>query len=136
MATTVWVETKVREALRHIQEALGTTSANATILRLIEQPAPDARSLFSRYRKPIREIMRRHKLRRLVAFGSRARGDARLDSDLDVALELGEGAAPLALLAAEADLEDALGIRVNAIELPNDHLADTLKREGVPFEAG
>lgn len=39
----------------------------------------------------------RHGVRKLVAFGSRARGDARPDSDLDLAAAFPKRAPPLAL---------------------------------------
>lgn len=135
MGTTVWVDDETRKALRRLQEALGADSANATIRRLIEQPATDARTLFARYGKAIRAILRRHRLRRLIAFGSRARGDATPASDLDLAVEAAPGADPLAILAAEADLEDELGLGVNLVELPNPSLRPILRREGVAFES-
>jgi hypothetical protein len=136
MGTTIWVEEGTREALRRLQEQLGTDSANATIRRLIDQPATDARTLFSRHRQGIRAIVRRHGLRRLMAFGSRARGDATMASDLDLAVEAGPGAGPLAILAAEAELEEELGVHVNLVEAPNPALKEILRREGIAFAAG
>ncbi|HLE97266.1 MAG TPA: nucleotidyltransferase domain-containing protein [Candidatus Thermoplasmatota archaeon] len=134
MGTTVWIDDGTREALRTLQRTLGTGSVNATIRRLLDQPATDAHSLFARHRAAIRAILRRHRLRNLVAFGSRARGDAQAASDLDLAVEVATGASPLAVLAAEADIEKELGISVNLVELPNAKLKDVLRREGVPFE--
>lgn len=135
MSTTIWVDRETRLALRRLQEAFGTGSANATIRRLIEQPSTDARTLFARHRDAIRAILRRRRLRRMVAFGSRARGDATAASDLDLAVEVAPGADPLAILAAEADLEQALGLRVNLVEVPNPSLREVLRREGVVFAA-
>lgn len=134
MGTTVWVDDGTRAALRRLQSALGTDSVNATIRRLLEQPPADARSLFSKHRSAIAAILRRHKLKGLVAFGSRARGDANPASDLDLAAEAGPDAAPLAILAAEADLEAELGVPVSLVELPNTKLQSVIAREGVPFE--
>lgn len=133
VGTTVWLDAETRETLRRLQAALGTASVNETIRRLIEQPASDAHSIFSKHHDAIRKIMRRHKLRDLVAFGSRARGDATPASDLDLAATVGEGASPLAILAAEADLEAELGIAVNLVELPNAALKNVIRREGVSF---
>lgn len=132
--TTVWIDDDTRDALRRLQEALGTPSVNATIRRLLEQPATDARAIFASHRKPIRDVMRRHRIRKLVAFGSRARGNAGPASDLDLAAELDPKADPLALLAAEADLEAALGMKVDLVELSSERLRAVLKREGVAFE--
>lgn len=133
MGTTVWLEDATREKLRELQRALGARSVNETIERLMAQPAPDARALFAAHRGAIEAIMRKHGLRKLIAFGSRARGDAKPTSDLDLAAEVAKRASPLAVLAAEADLEAALGIPVSLVELPNPRLAAVLRREGVPF---
>lgn len=134
MGTTVWIDADTREALRRLQASLGTHSVNATIRRLIERPEPDARTIFGQHRQAIRQILDRHKLEGLVAFGSRARGDASPTSDLDLAVKLERGASPLAILAAEADLEAQTGLRVDLVELPNARIAAVLKREGVRFE--
>lgn len=132
----MWLDDETREALRSVQRAFGTASVNSTIRRLIRQPAPDARTLFAQHRKTIESILRQHKLRGLVAFGSRARGDARATSDFDLAVEVSSTADPLAVLAAEADFEEEFGIPVNLVELPNARLGDVIRREGVAFEPG
>jgi predicted nucleotidyltransferase len=133
MGTTVWVDDGTRKALRRLQRELGTESVNDTIRCLIERRALDARAVFALHRDAIKAVLRRHRLRRLVAFGSRARGDAGPTSDLDLAAEVAPQADPLALLAAEADLEEATGLRVNLVELPNPRLQGAIEREGVPF---
>src|SRR5690606_41738757 len=46
-------------------------------------------------------------------FGSRARGDAREDSDLDLLVTLEEGRGLLDLVAIKQDLEDALRLHVD-----------------------
>jgi predicted nucleotidyltransferase len=135
MGTTVWVDDETRKALRRLQRDLGAASANDTIRRLIERPSLDARTLFALHRDAIAALLARHKVKRLVAFGSRARGDADPASDLDVAVEMGRGADALAPLALEADLEDLLGMPVNVVDLPNPRLASALRAEGVPFAA-
>ena len=135
MGTTVWIGKDTRQDLRRLQDQLGTPSVNATIRRLLERPAPDARALFAIHRAGIMAVIRRRRLKRLVAFGSRARGDARATSDLDLAVEVKAGADPLTVLEVEADLEELLGIRVHIVELPNPALRQTIQREGVAFEA-
>jgi len=135
VGTTVWIDDDTRRELRRLQDAFGAPSVNATIRRLIETPTLDARTIFHRHKDAVAAILARHRLRRLVAFGSRARGDATPASDLDLAAEPEPGADPLAILSAEADLEAAIGVSVNLVELPNDRLRDVLRREGVPFAA-
>lgn len=133
MGTTVWVEDDVRAELRRLQETLRTSSVNDTLRRLLARPALDARTLFAMHAQAIGRLLDQHGAKRLVAFGSRARGDARPDSDLDVAAEFFARADPLAPLALEADLEALLGIPVNLVGLPNPRLQATLRKEGVPF---
>lgn len=135
MGTTVWIDDETRRELRRLQDAFGAPSVNATIRRLIEKPTLDAHTLFLRHKQAVAAILRRHHLRKLVAYGSRARGDATPTSDLDLAAEVGPGADPWAILAAEADLEEQFGIPVSLVELPNERLRDVLRREGVPFAA-
>ena len=135
VGTTVWVDDETRAQLRRIQNAFGDPSVNATIKRLIEQPATDAASIFAKHRTEIKAILARHKLRDLVAFGSRARGDASPTSDLDLAVRPAPGASPLAILSAEEELEKVLGLAVNIVEIPNARLDTTIAREGVRFRA-
>lgn len=132
--TTVWIDRDTREALRRLQESFGTASVNDTLKRLLAQPAQDARSIFEAHRGQIGSILRRRRLRGLVAFGSRARGDATAESDLDLAARAAPGASPLAFLAAEADLETELGVKVNLVEIPNPRLDAVIRREGVRFD--
>lgn len=133
MGTTVWLSGGTRADLRRLQGQLGLPSVDATVRHLLARPVADARSLFALHREAITAILRRHGLSNLVAFGSRARGDATEASDLDLCAEMAPGADPLALLAAEADLEAALGLKVALVEGPNAALADAIRRDGVPF---
>ena len=133
MGTTVWLSSATREDLRRLQDQLHLPSVESTVRHLLERPAVDARALFAVHRKRIAAILRRHGLTGLVAFGSRARGDATVASDLDLAAVVKAGAGPMAALAAEADLEDELGVPVHLVELPNPALQAAIEREGVPF---
>jgi predicted nucleotidyltransferase len=133
VGTTVWIDESTRADLRRLQDAFALPSANATIRRLIEAPALDARALFAIHREAIRAILRKHHLRELIAFGSRARAEGTITSDLDLAARPDPRASPLAVLAAETDLEQALGIGVNLVELPNPRLAKAIQRDGVAF---
>lgn len=134
MGTTVWVDDEVRQELRRLQDSLHASSVNETIKVLIGQPSPDARSLFRRHQDAIGSIMKAHHLHGLVAFGSRARGDHRIDSDLDLAVNLGEGATAMDFLSAERELEELLGITIRMVDLPRPLLHDVIEREGVPFD--
>lgn len=133
MGTTVWLSTATREDLRRLQGQLGLGSVDAAVRHLLARPAVDARTLFAAHRREVALILRRHGLQGLVAFGSRARGDATVASDLDLAAFVKASASPMALLSAEADLEAELGVPVNLVELPNPVVEVAIAREGVPF---
>ena len=135
MGTTVWIDDDVRRQLRRLQDTFGTPSVNATLQRLLAEPAMGAHAIFHRHRNAIATILARHHLHGLVAFGSRARGDARPDSDLDLAVLVSRTADPLALLAAEADLEELTGVPVHLVERRDARVRAAIKREGVPFAA-
>ena len=133
MGTTVWVDRDTREQLRRLQTVFCTDSVDSTIRRLIARPPEDARSLFAAHRTAIEAIMRRHGLRHLVAFGSRARGDAGPGSDLDLAAEFHPDSDPLAIMAAGRDFEEELGLLVDLVELPHPTIGQIIEREGVAF---
>ncbi|ACB32632.1 DNA polymerase beta domain protein region [Leptothrix cholodnii SP-6] len=60
-------------------------------------------------------ICRRHGIHRLAVFGSRLKGTARADSDLDLLVEFEPGRVPglLGLSAIEIELTEALGVKVD-----------------------
>lgn len=60
-------------------------------------------------------LCRRHGIRRLAVFGSRLKGTARADSDLDLLVEFETGRVPglLGLSAIEIELTEALGVKVD-----------------------
>lgn len=85
--------------------------------------------------KPLRKALSDHKEVRLaLLFGSRARGQARPDSDADVAV-LGEN---LDILELAADLSDAAKIEVEVVDIqdPGYPLLNALLRDGVVLSEG
>jgi predicted nucleotidyltransferase len=61
-------------------------------------------------RRALAEVCRRHHLRRLAVFGSRATGGARPDSDVDVVVEFEPGMTPgFGILGVAEALRPALG---------------------------
>ena len=74
-------------------------------------------------REAILLTARKHGVRKVFVFGSRARGDARPDSDVDILVEAGKDTSfffPGGLL---ADLQDVLGCKVNVAEPEGLHPA-------------
>ncbi len=71
------------------------------------------RELLEAHRDEVKGIVARHHGRSVAVFGSVARGDETPGSDIDLLVELEPGTRPFAILALGADLEDALGVRVD-----------------------
>jgi uncharacterized protein len=72
-------------------------------------------ALDDRHREVVLHIAAKHGARRVRVFGSRARGDARPDSDLDLLIDLEAGRSLLDLVAIKQDLEDLLGYSVDVV---------------------
>lgn len=92
-----------------------------------------------RFRLPIEQaelaaLCGRYGVRRLSLFGSRARGSARADSDVDLLVEFEPGAKPtlLDLASFEAELSARMGgLKVDARTAPelSRHFRDAVLRE-------
>ena len=78
-------------------------------------------------RSAIERIAAAHGARNLRVFGSASREEARQGSDLDLLVELSEGRNLLDLIALSNDLEEALGIRVDAFTA--DSLSPYLRKQ-------
>lgn len=83
----------------------------------------------------IREIAARHGATDVRVFGSHARGEARPDSDLDLLIDLEAGRSLLDLIAIQQDVEDLLGIRVDATTPRglSRYIRDTVLAEARPL---
>lgn len=71
------------------------------------------RELVDAHRDEIKRIVARHHGRSVAVFGSVARGDETPTSDIDLLVELEPGTRPFAILALGAELEEALGVKVD-----------------------
>ena len=91
-----------------------------------------------RDREVIRSIAERHGARNVRVFGSVARGDARPDSDLDLLVEAGPSTTPWFPGGLAADLEEALGRRVDVVSVVGSTLSCGIvsSRRRFPFEGG
>jgi len=89
---------------------------------------------------PIAEILRvarLHGATAVRAFGSRARGDARPDSDLDLLVKMDPGRSLLDLIALQQDLEDLLHCRVDVVTENglSPYIRDRVLAEALPLTA-
>ncbi|WP_235919065.1 nucleotidyltransferase family protein [Aureimonas psammosilenae] len=67
----------------------------------------------SKNREEVLGILARFDVARPMVFGSVARGDDREGSDLDIVLELSDGATYYDVFRIEDELSDVLGVRVD-----------------------
>lgn len=71
--------------------------------------------ILSRYRDDILRIARMHGATQVRVFGSRARGEGRTGSDIDLLVELEDGRSLLDLIGLEQDVEDLTQRSVDAL---------------------
>lgn len=93
------------------------------------------RELVEAHRDEIKTIVARHNGQSVAIFGSVARGDERTSSDIDFLVELAPGTRPFEILAIGAELEAALGVKVD-VGTPGSlrgRLRDGVLAEAVPL---
>jgi predicted nucleotidyltransferase len=85
----------------------------------------------------IERIATGHGATSVKIFGSRARGDARPDSDLDLLISPGPRMSLFDMIGLEHDLEDLLGIEVDVVSERALHplLRETILAEARPLDA-
>lgn len=98
-----------------MKRAWALRSLEEVIERLASGTPQTAQALYQANEKRVEEVLKRHKISRLVAFGSRARGDARPDSDLDLVATVPETTSLFDLVHIQEDLEEAFGVKVNLL---------------------
>jgi len=66
-------------------------------------------------KKAVFEVMKKNQVKRAAIFGSYARGDVRINSDVDFVVELKKGKTLLDLAGLKIDLQEALNKNVDVI---------------------
>ncbi len=95
----------------------------------------DIAELLEKKKGEILRIAARHGARNVRVFGSVARGEARLDSDVDFLVEVGPGRTPFFPGGLIADLEDLLGKKVQVVTQEDLHwyIRDRVLEEALPL---
>lgn len=87
-------------------------------------------ALVSSKRKQLRDAAKRHRMARVWLFGSRSRGEARPDSDVDLLVQTDPAATLWDIGGFLADARDILGVKVDVADL--DGLKPEFRRRIVP----
>ncbi|GEM_PF-18679 len=87
-------------------------------------------------RNDILQIAARHGAYNVRVFGSRARGEATQDSDLDLLIDIEPGRSLLDIVALKQDMEDALGCQADVLteRAISPYMRERILREAVPLE--
>ncbi len=133
MLTTVAVDPATRDRLFALKRQYRLRTMDAVIQRLLDPGPQDALGLFRAHEKAVRDVCHRNGVKRLVAHGSRVRGTARPDSDLDLVVSLPRGKSLFDLARIGVELGEAMGVRVD-VASAGPHLGrfgDAVEKEGV-----
>jgi uncharacterized protein len=86
-------------------------------------------------REDILRIAAKYGARNVRLFGSRARGDARSDSDVDFLVDMPSGCSLLDVGRLMMDLQDVLGCKVDVVEPEGLHwyIRDRVLKEAIPL---
>jgi len=100
--------------LQRLIEATGLR-VELTLTGGAEAPLESLRDRVLTRRRDIRNIAERHGASNVRLFGSVARGDERIGSDVDLMVDLAPGTGLLTLARLEEDLEKLLGVPVDVV---------------------
>ena len=83
--------------------------------------------------KKVTSILTRYGAKKISIFGSYARGEANLESDIDIIVEFSERKSLLDIVGIEQELSEALGIKVDLLteKSISPYLIDRIKKEMV-----
>ena len=131
MATTVWLDEATHARLKRLKEKSGRTSLGQVVQDLLRTET--AAEIFAANEAVIRKLCKAHRVTRLHAFGSRARGDAVPGSDLDLAIEVTSIAD---FLDFQVAIGQALAVSTDIIPFPQNNplLLEKIEQEGFSFD--
>lgn len=121
--TTIALDPALRDKLTDLKRLWNLPKLEDVVRKLVEEPPLTAGSLFERRKPAVLAVIARYRVKRVIAFGSRANGEARSTSDLDLAVSIPKEASLFDLVHLQDDLTAAFGLPVHILEI-----------EGIPAE--
>lgn len=100
-------------------------------VRMLSHASPPALSELRHRRDEIIAVTSRHGAVNVRIFGSVARGEERVDSDLDLLVDLEPGRSLFDLAALHLDLEDLLGCRVDIATMLKPRMRHRIETEAL-----
>lgn len=133
MHTTIALQPPTHDRLLEYKRRHRLRSMDAVIRSLLDGPVLSATALFAQHEAQVRSLCLAYGVKRLVAFGSRVRGTARPDSDLDLVADLPPSVGLFEVANLTGGLEEILGVRVQLATFgPHlGRLLPVIKKEGV-----
>lgn len=100
---------------------------------LLEHAGRSAARLYQDHRDEVDPVLDEYGVTKVIAFGSRARADAGVESDLDLAIEVPAETTAFDLVHLQDALTSAFGVEVHVVTLrsANRRLRDQIERDGV-----
>lgn len=116
-----------------LKQKWGTKSVDEVIARLLSGAPRSARASYQERKAKVDAVVEKYGIQQLTAFGSRARGEGRPDSDLDLAGRLPDDLGLFDLVHLNDDLAKAFGMPVDFVELDaaKPKVRKRIERDGV-----
>ncbi len=133
MNTTILVSDATRDILAKGRDRFTSPSLDAYIRVVLRDATPMAQDLWKAHRKKAEEICKAHKVKRLIAFGSRVRDDRHPASDLDLVVEMPKTGDITELFKLQDEFADLFGVKVDLGDLPrpDSRLWKHIREDGV-----
>jgi predicted nucleotidyltransferase len=133
MATTVWLDEPSRDELVRLKAFYGVTSLGAVVRCLLNQPQETAKQLYRRRKRQVEAACKKFGVAQLIAFGSRARGDARPGGDLDIVVTFAKPIDFGQFLDVKEAIAQAFACPTDVIEPPTHRprMMEAIERDGV-----